>query len=98
MKDFERLPPLLTGLLINADPVSKKFQSNIGAYNNALSSSTLGVKLTLVNHAVNCDRMGAYAFRIHNDVYHRIGTSLPPEDGAAPCFAHIYVYDAANEL
>lgn len=95
MKDFEPLPPLLTGLLTNTDPVSKEFQNNIRAYNNVLSFTSLGVKL---DHDVNNDRMGAYAFRIHGNVYHRIGTSLHPEDGAAPSFAQIYVYDAANEL
>ena len=95
LEDFEPLPPLLTGLLTNTDPVSKEFQSNIRAYNNALSFTSLDVKL---DHAVNNDRMGAYAFRIHDNVYHRIGTSLHPADGASPSFAQLYVYDIEHKI
>ena len=95
MKDFEPLPPLLTDLLTKKDPVSVEFQSNIRAYNNALSFTSLGVKL---DHAVSNERSGAYAFRIHGNVYHRIGTALYPENGVTPSLAQIYVYDAANEL
>jgi hypothetical protein len=47
----------------------------------------------------NANRInGAYCFRIHGSVYHRIGTSLLPSVGRAPCFVQIYIYDAANEL
>ncbi|OBZ80861.1 hypothetical protein A0J61_11089 [Choanephora cucurbitarum] len=80
LKDSEPLPPLLTGILTNTDSVSKEFQSNTRAYSNALSFTSLGVKL---DHAVNNDRMGAYAFRIHGNVYHRIEASLHPEDEAS---------------
>lgn len=40
---------------------------------------------------------GAYCFRIHGNLYHRIG-GLRPSEGQPPAFAQIYIHDPTNEL
>jgi hypothetical protein len=39
--------------------------------------------------------MGAYCFRIHGGLYHRIG-SLLPEENESPKYAQIYIYDSSE--
>jgi hypothetical protein len=69
-----------------------EFKKNIRAYNNALSFVSLRVNLdTLVQNS----RMGAYCFRIHGGLYHRIG-SLLPEENESPKYAQIYIYDSSE--
>ncbi|KAI8969596.1 hypothetical protein BDB01DRAFT_732089 [Pilobolus umbonatus] len=81
-------------LLIGNDARSTEFKSNIRAYNSALSFTSIGVNL---DHSVANNQVGAYNFRIHGGVYHRIGTLLP-SPGSTPCFAQIYMYDGAEEI
>lgn len=92
---FSPTPSLISNLLKGNDAISKEFKQNIRAYNSSLSFTSLGVQLdSSVQNRIN----GAYTFRIHGNLYHNIGTSLEPTPGRAPCYAQIYIYDAANEL
>ncbi|KAG2209273.1 hypothetical protein INT47_005565 [Mucor saturninus] len=91
---LQSTPGLISNLLRNNDQRSKEFKINIRAYNNALSFASMGVNL---DESVQNSRGGAYAFRIHGSIYHRI-ESLLPADNAAPSFAQICVYDAENEI
>lgn len=94
VESFQPTPGLISNLLRNNDQRSKEFKSHIRSYNNALSFVSMGVNL---DSSVQNSRGGAYAFRIHGSIYHRIGSLLPSEN-AAPSFAQIYVYDAENEI
>ncbi|KAI8647123.1 hypothetical protein BD408DRAFT_196241 [Parasitella parasitica] len=49
-----------------------------------------------LDSSVQNSRSGAYAFRIHGSIYHRIGSLLPTENSSL-AFAQIYVYDASND-
>lgn len=91
---LQETPPVISNLLRGNDQRSKEFKKHIRSYNNALGFTSMGVKL---DSSVQNSRGGAYAFRIHGSIYHRIGSLLPPES-SAPSFAQIYVYDAENEI
>ncbi|KAG2209025.1 hypothetical protein INT45_002605, partial [Circinella minor] len=86
-------PPEVSQLLHGSDAAAIHFRTNIRAYNNALSFTSLGVN---INETVANSRGGAYNFRIYGNVYHRIGSLLPAEDNR-PAFAQIYVHNPATE-
>ncbi|OBZ81151.1 hypothetical protein A0J61_10801, partial [Choanephora cucurbitarum] len=95
LQPFPATPTVIGDMLKGSNAESAEFKKNVRAYNNALSFTSLGVKL---DASVQNRQNGAYAFRIHGSMYHRVGTSLTPENGQMPNFAQIYVYDASNEL
>ncbi|KAG2191246.1 hypothetical protein INT47_012402 [Mucor saturninus] len=91
---FHPTPGLISNLLRGNDQRSKEFKKHIRSYNNSLSFTSMGVNL---DESVQNSRGGAYAFRIHGSIYHRIG-SLLPSNNVAPAFAQIYVFDAEHEI
>ncbi|KAI8983897.1 hypothetical protein BDB01DRAFT_835502 [Pilobolus umbonatus] len=91
---FPSTPALISELLISNDERGKEFKQNIRSSNSTLSFTSLGAKLDLSV----CNRTrGVYNFRIHGNIYHRIGTLLP-DGNTAPSFAQIYIYDTTSEL
>ncbi|CAG8853238.1 5621_t:CDS:2, partial [Gigaspora margarita] len=95
-----QLPPLidppepLYTLLFGSDLRSKHFQEMIRAYNTALSFASMGAQ---IDEQVTGTK-GIYAFRIHGEIYHNIGSLLPHDNNARPQFAQLYFYDTHNEL
>jgi len=87
---YPATPATITDLL----KTNSEFKEHIRSYNSALSFTSMGVQL---DNSVNNSIGGAYNFRIHGGIYHRIG-SLLPNGNASPCFAQIYIFDAANEI
>ena len=87
-------PPLISNLLKNNDQRSIEFKKHIRSYNNALGFTSMGAKL---DTSVLNSRGGAYTFRIHGTIYHRMGSLLPNEN-ERPAFAQIYIFDAENEI
>jgi hypothetical protein len=49
-----------------------------------------------IDRSVN-DGRGPPLFKIHGQVYHRMGSLLPSDDGP-PKFIQLYIYDTANEV
>ncbi|KAI9483669.1 MAG: hypothetical protein EXX96DRAFT_478020 [Benjaminiella poitrasii] len=88
------IPEFIVNLLRESDAESKEFRSNLRAYNSALTFTSLGCNL---DSTVANARVGAYSFRIHGSLYHRIGT-LHPGEGEKPKFAQIYIHDFGNEI
>ncbi|OAD66801.1 hypothetical protein PHYBLDRAFT_70206 [Phycomyces blakesleeanus NRRL 1555(-)] len=75
----------------------KKFLENIRSYNSTMSFTSLGAKIdTSVGNNIN----GAYNFRIHRTICHRIGSILPvtESDITHLKFAQIYIYDSAAQI
>src|SRR5256885_13992067 len=62
-------------------------------YNSALSFTSIGVNVDQEVTGTN----GVYTFRIHGEMYHRIGTLLPNPE-TPPQFTQIYIYDTDYEL
>jgi len=91
------LPPLLDppsyllNLYTSSSSDAKLFRKNIRAYNNLLACASLGADVDerFQGHGVS-------NFRVHGQMYHRIG-SLLPEDGQQPKFAQLYIYDTEYE-
>ncbi|GJW60871.1 hypothetical protein Tco_0110206 [Tanacetum coccineum] len=69
------------------------FMKNIRAYNQMFSMTSLGAN---VDNSINNGK-GPYVFRISGQLYHWIG-SMCPDEGAAPRFLQLYIYDTANEV
>ena len=88
----ELLLPLNT-LLTGTDSRSRLFRQNIRMYNFALSFTSIGAK---IDQQITCTS-GIYTFRIHREMYHRIGTLLPDPE-IQPQFAQIYIYDTDHEI
>ena len=95
LPELHATPPELARLLRGTDERAREFRTHIRAYNNALSFTSLGVQL---DQSVADTRGGAYNFRIHGSLYHRIGSLLPNTDADSPRFAQIYVHDPATQL
>lgn len=70
------------------------FHQNIRVYNNALSFTSLGVK---IDESITNNNNGAYSFRIQGELYHRLGSLLPPDD-QEPRFAQIWMSDGTEEM
>ena len=90
---LQKLPSPLDILLTGNDSRSRLFKQNIRMYNSALSFTSIGVN---VDQEVT-GTSGIYTFRIHGEMYHRIGTLLPNSE-TPPQFAQIYIYDTDHEI
>ena len=88
----ELLPPLDI-LLTGNDSCSRSFREDIRMYNSALSFTSIGAKIDRQITGAG----GVYTFRIHGEMYHRIGTLLPDSE-SQPQFAQIYIYDTDHEI
>ena len=86
-------PPLCDLIKFNGGPAANNFMKLIRQYNSMFSFTSLGVD---IDKSINTGR-GPYVFRINGVVHHRIG-SLIPEEGNAPQYAQLYIYDTANEV
>jgi hypothetical protein len=95
-----RLPrPLSTPHVLDEllDPAfgeaSKKFRTNIRAYNSMFAFTSMGAN---IDHSVN-RQPGPNVFKINGHCHHLMG-SLLPSDGETPKFAQLYIYDTTNEV
>jgi hypothetical protein len=91
------LPPLLDSspYLLELYTLSRSnainFRKSIRAYNGILVCASFGANL-----AKSFQGQGVFNFKIHGQIYHRIG-SLLPDDGRSPVFAQLYIYDTNYE-
>ncbi|XP_028793347.1 uncharacterized protein LOC114749047 [Neltuma alba] len=76
------------------NPQSKRFLSNIRAYNNMFCFTSMGGK---INHSINNTGAGPYSFVMSGQNYHLLGSLLPPE-GSQPVYSQLYIYDTENEI
>ena len=90
---LQKLPSSLDILLTGTDPRSRTFRQKIRMYNSALSFTSLGAKIDQQVTGTS----GVYTFRIHGEMYHKIG-SLLPDSETQPQFAQIYIYDTDHEI
>ena len=67
-------------------PEAKHFRQNIRAYNNALAMASFGADIQTP------PGRGPYCFRIHGQIYHRIGDLHPPT-GMPRSFGQLYILD-----
>jgi len=92
------LPPLapppepLRQLLTSNEVDAKDFHQHIRSYNNALAFTFVGANLD-----TSVAQPGNYTYRLHGELYHRMG-SLLPQPGEAPKFAQLYINDPHAEL
>lgn len=93
-----RLPPLLKppsylmDLYTSLNSEANTFCRNTRSYNSLLACTSFGAD---VNEEFQ--RNGVSNFSVHGQVYHFIG-SLLPNEGQAPKFAQLYIYDTENEM
>ena len=85
-------PPYLMDLYSSSRSEAISFRRNIRGYNSLLACTSFGAN---VNDEFQ--RRGVSNFSVHGEVYHLIG-SLLPEEGQAPRFAQLYIYDTENEI
>ena len=94
MPAFKNPPPFLSELLrFDGDSCSKQFLDKIRQYNSLFAFTSMGAD---IDRHIN-EGGGPYVFKIHGQVYHRIG-SLLPNRGATPKFAELYIHDTQNEV
>ena len=85
-------PSFLKSVLEGVDHDSKEFRQNIRQYNMALAFTSLGV-----NEDKLVNRRGGWVFRVSGELCHLIG-SLHPDEGEAPAYAQLYIYDSQLAL
>ncbi|KAG2194274.1 hypothetical protein INT47_009684 [Mucor saturninus] len=97
LPQLEPTPAGIAELLNNTTPAGKDFFSKIRSYNSTMSFTSLGAK---IDHSVGNNIGGAYSFRIHGTICHKIGSILPMSERelARPQFAQIYIYDPASQI
>ncbi|CAN6931205.1 unnamed protein product [Brassica oleracea] len=90
-----KLPPLkdppdyLQSLPANSTP----FRNNIRVYNSMLAFTSVGAS---IDHSITSGN-GPPAYRIHGQLFHRIG-SLIPMPGKPPQFLQMWIVDTDNEV
>src|SRR6266542_1064739 len=94
LPSLQELPSPLNILLTGTDSRSCTFRQNIRMYNSALSFTSIGAKIDQQVTGTS----GIYTFRIHGEMYHRIGSLLPDSETQPPQFAQIYIYDTDHEI
>jgi hypothetical protein len=84
-------PPYLLDLYTSSSSEARSFRKNIRAYNGLFACSSFGT-----NVDESFQGQGVSNFKIHGQIYHRIG-SLLPDEGQNPVFAQLYIYDTDHE-
>ncbi|CAF1394809.1 unnamed protein product [Rotaria sordida] len=84
-------PDEIKALLQGTDVESKNFRENIRSYNSALAFASMGAEIDLPQG------FGPYCFRIHGQIYHRIGP-LHPGPGQRAHFGQLYILDSSLAL
>jgi hypothetical protein len=85
-------PEPLASLAGSADGRSANFFiKSIRQYNCLFAFTSMGA------HRSVSDGRGPSLFKIHGQVYHRVGSLLPADDGP-PNFLQLYIYDTTNEI
>ena len=75
------------------DQKSKKFRTNIRAYNSTFAFTSMGANVDqLVNRQSH-----PYVFKINRHCHHLMGSLLSSNENA-PKFTQLYIYDVANEV
>src|SRR5262249_23148295 len=87
-----RPPPYLMNLYTSLESEADTFRRNARSYNSLLACTSFGAD---VNEEFQ--RIGISNFTVHSQIYHFIG-SLLPNEGQAPKFAQLYIYDTKNEM
>lgn len=85
--------PLNELMCFNGDATSEEFMRMIRQYNSMFCFTSLGAD---IDNSINTGN-APYVFKMCGVVYHRIGSLLPPPDGA-PKYAQLYIVDSADEL
>jgi hypothetical protein len=85
-------PMLLKWLLTGNEADAKDFCQRICSYNSALAFTSVRANLD-----TNVAQPGNYTYRLHGELYHRMG-SLFPQLSKAPKFAQLYIHDSHAEL
>ncbi|VDP08634.1 unnamed protein product [Heligmosomoides polygyrus] len=94
LQPFRNFPTLLRHLLADNDRMSQNFRGSVRNYNSGLAMASM------IAHVDTPIGGGPYCYRIHGQVYHRVGALRPPT-GTAPQYAQIMIMDteqAAAEL
>ncbi|ETW82374.1 hypothetical protein HETIRDRAFT_416578 [Heterobasidion irregulare TC 32-1] len=86
-------PQTLRDLLCGDTENAKSFRLNIRQYNSAFAFNSIAAKLS--DHVTTTS--GPYAFKIHREIYHQMGTLLPPNH-LRPSYALLYVIDPQAAL
>ncbi|ETW86527.1 hypothetical protein HETIRDRAFT_307199 [Heterobasidion irregulare TC 32-1] len=86
-------PQTLRNLLCGDTENAKSFRLNIRQYNSAFAFTSIAAKLS--DHVTTTS--GPYAFKIHGELYHQMGTLLPPNH-LRPSYAQLYVIDPQAAL
>ena len=84
-------PDKMRVLLEGADIEARNFPENIRNYNSAMTFASMGVQIATLTGS------GPYCFRIHGQIYHRIG-ALHPEAGQQAQYGQLYILDSALAL
>ena len=81
----------MKALLEGADTEARDFRENIRNYNSAMAFASMGAQIATVTSS------GPYCYRIHGQIYHRIG-ALHPEAGQQAQYGQLYILFAALAL
>uniref|UniRef100_A0A7I4XXQ7 ATP-dependent DNA helicase n=1 Tax=Haemonchus contortus TaxID=6289 RepID=A0A7I4XXQ7_HAECO len=87
LEHFTNYPRQLRRLLTSQEADSKEFREHIRNYNSAFAFASIGAQL-------DTPRSGPYCFRIHGQIYHRIGPARP-EEGQPPRYGQVYILDTS---
>jgi hypothetical protein len=83
--------PLSTLARFDGNATMMKFMQNIRQYNCMFAFTSMGAH---IDNSVN-DGRAPPLFKISSQVYHHIGSLLPPDDGP-PKFIQLYIYDTSK--
>ncbi|XP_026378595.1 uncharacterized protein LOC113273038 [Papaver somniferum] len=97
-------PPIeLLEMYEDQTEVGEHFRRYIRRYNQCFSLTSIWVNY---DRELADNREGVYTFRVQGDIYHKIGSLLPPvvenetdpPRTVRPRYIHMYIYDTDNEI
>lgn len=86
------VPDPLLRLFAGNTPEARHFRENIRRYNAAFAFTSMFSNIDQ-NVTGTGRRGGPYTFRIHGELYHRMGP-LEPQNGGDASYAQLYIYDS----
>ncbi len=84
-------PPEMHELFTSNSALSKNFMENIRQYNSSVSFASFGAQLSTPTGR------GPYTFRLHGQIYHRIG-SLHPNNNSPPVYSQLYIIETRQAV
>jgi hypothetical protein len=91
LPDLRDTPAALKDLFSINNAFGRNFLEHIHRYNSGLAFASMCANVVVP------ENRGPFCYKLHEQVYHRVGGLLPGQD-RSPCFSQLYIIDSEEAL